>query len=159
VGTYHIRTGKLQGRTFAIAAGDVVSVGRRNADLALPDMMVSRKHCLFDAVEGADEVTDMVSANGTWIDGQRVERAKLEKGNVIRIGETEIEYLGSHVQGPDPRTLGGVVPAAGVPGADFNTVDVNIEDVQREIEKAAGETQVRRADEGAAKPPDAPSDG
>jgi pSer/pThr/pTyr-binding forkhead associated (FHA) protein len=161
MGTYLIRTGRLQGRTFAIREGDVVSLGRRNADLVLPDMMVSRKHCLLDVVEGVDEVTDMVSVNGTWLDGERVERAKLTTGNVIRLGETEIEYLGTQVDGPHPGTLAGVVPATGVPGGDYNTVDVNIEDVKEAMAaeaNAKADTRVQEQADGEKQPADAAAD-
>ena len=38
---------------------------------------------IVDAVADADGVTDLVSVNGTWVNGTRVERASLKPGDVV----------------------------------------------------------------------------
>ena len=51
-----------------------LTVGRADGnDLVLSEGGVSRKHCRF-FTEGADLlVEDVGSANGTWVDGERIE--------------------------------------------------------------------------------------
>ena len=59
----------------------------------LDDAEVSRRHALLarlaDASEGASEwqLSDQGSHNGTFVNGQRVERAQLASGDIIRVGQ------------------------------------------------------------------------
>jgi hypothetical protein len=77
---------ELEKRPGANAFEHMVTLGRaKNNDLLLPDPAVSKFHASF--VRGSDgvwSVTD-ASSNGTWLDGQ-----KLEKGQpaVLRVGAT-----------------------------------------------------------------------
>ena len=38
-------------------------------------------------------IEDLGSRNGTWVNGARVERARLEPGDVIRVGESTFELV------------------------------------------------------------------
>lgn len=68
-------------------------VGRSpEADVTLDDEFASGLHARFEVVEGTPYVEDLGSRNGTLLNGQSVlERAALALGDVVRIGETDIE--------------------------------------------------------------------
>ncbi len=73
------------------------------------DPKVSRNHAELrrDPETGEVEVVDL-SANGTWVDGERIARAPLRDGAVLRIGDT---FLLLRYFGGDPRnaTVEGLV--------------------------------------------------
>jgi pSer/pThr/pTyr-binding forkhead associated (FHA) protein len=71
-----------------------VTVGRhRKNDIVLSDHTVSRHHGRF-LRDGSDLiVTDEGSKNGTIVNGIKVESARLENGDVIRIGDNLIMVL------------------------------------------------------------------
>jgi pSer/pThr/pTyr-binding forkhead associated (FHA) protein len=78
-------------------------VGRvRPADLALPDPVVSARHCEFAVEDGWFLVRDLDSGNGTFVNGQRIGAtgARLRDGDVVQVGQTAITVvLQGEVQG------------------------------------------------------------
>lgn len=71
-----------------------VVIGRaRPAQLLLPDGAVSRAHCQVALVDDAVQVIDLGSTNGTYVEGERIDRsAVLEPGMALRIGPYVLEY-------------------------------------------------------------------
>jgi DNA-binding NtrC family response regulator len=68
---------------------DGLEIGREPRDgLALDDHTASRRHAEIRFVRSDDgfEVRDRGSKNGTWVNGRRIDRARLESGAVLRIG-------------------------------------------------------------------------
>jgi pSer/pThr/pTyr-binding forkhead associated (FHA) protein len=60
--------------------------------VCLDDPMVSRKHARITVENGTATITDMASANGVFVNGQRVLSATtLRPGDLILIGKEEIE--------------------------------------------------------------------
>jgi hypothetical protein len=117
-----------------VPTGATITVGRRKVDLCILDPMVSRNHCLLSAREDGDEVTDLVSMNGTRVNGNRVENAVLAPGDVVRVGDTEIEYISQAPAGPPARSLTGHVPAEGVPTGNSITAAYRPSDIKKAIE-------------------------
>lgn len=56
-----------------------------DCDVVLPDDEVSRSHCVIDARAGGWELTDR-SSNGTYRNGERVQRCMLADGDKLRFG-------------------------------------------------------------------------
>lgn len=89
---------------------DEVVIGRENADLAIDDAEMSRRHAVVRSVVGAVEVEDLGSSNGTFVDDQRIEGpTRVGGGSKIRLGTTVLEVSGvlrvqaTRVSGiPDP---------------------------------------------------------
>ena len=55
--------------------GDIVRLGRAfSADLRLENATVSRRHAILSREDGRWVLLDDRSANGTWVDGERVTR-------------------------------------------------------------------------------------
>lgn len=83
------------GRTLLLPVGsDVIHIGRGlSADLRLDESSVSRRHAiLVPRVSGA-RVLDDRSANGTFVNGRRVQQADLSDGDVIVVGRVVLRYL------------------------------------------------------------------
>jgi predicted component of type VI protein secretion system len=67
-------------------------VGRASScDCTLPaDDTISRTHAEIAVRAGLCLVRDLDSCNGTWLNGRSVRRARLRRGDVLRLGETEL---------------------------------------------------------------------
>lgn len=62
------------------------------ATLQLEDPGVSRRHAIVVQRAGTVQILDDRSANGTWVNGSRVERAQLRDGDVIVLGRAVLVY-------------------------------------------------------------------
>lgn len=68
-----------------------VSIGRgEGVTIALGDPSVSRRHASVGLADGTPVVRDLGSRNGTFVNGERVETRRLQIGDVIRVGSTEM---------------------------------------------------------------------
>lgn len=75
---------------------DSLSIGRMpDSDLFLKDdLRVSRQHAVIHRAPTAFILTDLGSANGTFLNGaQLTEPAVLHTGDLIRIGHTELTFI------------------------------------------------------------------
>jgi len=79
-------------RTFRVVPGAVRTVGRATgADFILDAALVSRVHCrLTSTADGGLEVQDLESTNGTYVNGVKVDSARLAAGDRLRVGRVEI---------------------------------------------------------------------
>jgi pSer/pThr/pTyr-binding forkhead associated (FHA) protein len=80
-----------------------LTLGRgTSADVMIADEAVSREHAAV-RVDGATVVVeDLESSNGTIVNGNQVAQARLEDGDVIQLGGTELEVR--IAEGDDPLT-------------------------------------------------------
>jgi len=88
-----------------------LSIGRAaDNDLALTtDVSASRVHAAIRLLGGAWCVRDLGSANGTFVNGQRLQGEKvLEPGDEITVGKSTL-VLRSSAKPADDATIGGVV--------------------------------------------------
>ena len=84
--------GPLSGRTFYLD-GPVVSIGRlASNDILLEDPFVSRHHSVIRNQDGQYAIEDMKSANGTYVDGERVDACLLKEGSIIQIGGSRFRF-------------------------------------------------------------------
>ena len=74
--------------------GEQVSIGRASeCSIPIKDRYLSRKHAEIVATQGSWLLKDLGSANGTYLNGTRVERdTPLKPGDRIRLGDTEIVF-------------------------------------------------------------------
>ena len=82
-------------KTFRLLPGSIRTVGRATgADFIVEAPLVSRVHCrLTVAPDGTLEVRDLESTNGTFVNGQRVETARLKSGDRLGVGRIELVAL------------------------------------------------------------------
>jgi pSer/pThr/pTyr-binding forkhead associated (FHA) protein len=88
---------EIQGpdRALLIALADgVMHVGRGiAAELRLDDVSVSRRHAIIVPRLGGVRILDDRSANGTFVNGRRVQQADLHDGDVIVLGRVVLRFL------------------------------------------------------------------
>jgi ABC-type multidrug transport system ATPase subunit len=73
-------------RTHELALGRL-SIGRAlSNDIVVEDLLASREHAELLVGRGGTEIVDLNSANGTFVNGHRVERAVLNRGDLFAIG-------------------------------------------------------------------------
>lgn len=66
---------------------DVALIGRElTCDVVLNDGSVSRRHAKIERIEGVYKITDQGSANGTFLDSQRITGSFLKNGQELRLG-------------------------------------------------------------------------
>ena len=85
-----VTRGPLAGRCYAV--GTELIVGRQDADLLIDDPQASRRHAVVRAIDGQLQVEDLGSANGTFVNGARVDGPQsLRHGDEIGIGPVVLE--------------------------------------------------------------------
>ena len=90
--TLRLASGPLTGKVVEIAA--TLRLGRHPFnELSLADPGVSRYHCWILVRDGIASIEDLASANGTFVNGQRLRlRHPLKSGDRLRIGSTEFVF-------------------------------------------------------------------
>lgn len=82
-------------RRFSVGK-DRMLIGRlEECDLVLVDAEVSRRHAEITRKEDAWWITDLQSANGTFVNNTHTKERRLLSGDRIKVGNTEIEFLQS----------------------------------------------------------------
>lgn len=61
---------------------------RRGRDILIDDEKISRKHAMFFLDDDGPSVVDLLSTNGTHVNGQRVSDADLVDGDIVNVGRT-----------------------------------------------------------------------
>jgi pSer/pThr/pTyr-binding forkhead associated (FHA) protein len=79
-------------KVFRIVPGGIRTVGRAaGADFIVEAALVSRVHCRLTSLpDGGLEVQDLDSTNGTFVNGARVETARLSHGDRLQVGRLEL---------------------------------------------------------------------
>jgi pSer/pThr/pTyr-binding forkhead associated (FHA) protein len=82
----------LPEKTFRILAGTPRTIGRATgADFIVDAALVSRVHCRLTVLtDGELEVRDLESTNGTYVNGDRIETARLANGDRLQVGRVEL---------------------------------------------------------------------
>src|SRR6187431_2433956 len=71
----------------------VIKVGKLSSShLRLDDESVSRMHAVIEVTGPSDvSIIDLGSTRGTFVNGQKVNKAKLQSGDTVLIGDIRIE--------------------------------------------------------------------
>lgn len=84
--------GEIPGKQYRLTQTDVL-IGRVVSNyICLPDLKVSRRHCRISFIEGQFFLDDLQSLNGTFVNDVKVSHVKLNQGDRIRIGSTEMVF-------------------------------------------------------------------
>jgi hypothetical protein len=72
---------------------EITRIGRAvDNDMVLSDQAVSRHHAEIRREDNAFVIIDMASRNGTYLNGERVERASLRDGDRIQMGSLMLVF-------------------------------------------------------------------
>jgi pSer/pThr/pTyr-binding forkhead associated (FHA) protein len=87
--------GENAGSRFALSA-DRVRIGRHpDSDIFLDDVTVSRRHAEILSDATGYHVKDVGSLNGTYVNGERIERAALRDSDQIQVGKYRFVVIGA----------------------------------------------------------------
>lgn len=87
--TLLVLQGPDKGQRFRLDEGKSLLIGRASRDTPLTDYTISRKHAEIRQKGRVWELVDLRSANGTYLNDKRLERAsRLKDGDQIRLGGT-----------------------------------------------------------------------
>ena len=92
-----------------------VTIGRSDqCDIAVKDSSMSGKHAEISKISGEIRVKDLGSANGIWLNGERVDDVELFDGDVLRCGQTSIrvDVVGGRKRpdaGMSPKVLAAII--------------------------------------------------
>lgn len=104
-----IQSGPLAGQIVDLTK-DSLTIGRgADNDVVISDNVVSRRHCQIQRAANDWMITDLGSANGTHVNGQRITTPTLLRpGDLIRVGQTTLQAQAI----AEPPTLPSVQPIA-----------------------------------------------
>jgi hypothetical protein len=94
-------SGPAAGQEFEVERELII--GRRDADLAIADDELSRRHAAVRPAEQGVVVEDLGSLNGTFVDGERIQGAvTLTADATVRVGRSEMSLRLAAVEAPQP---------------------------------------------------------
>lgn len=125
-------SGEKAGTNYPLDAAHETLLGRgTDCQVALVDALCSRVHARLVWCEDGWLLRDAQSRNGTFVNGQKVDEAILASGNVVRLGDSELEFQVSE----EPPTAGSET------GTSFRQTivqDINIEAQAHNRDSLAG---------------------
>ena len=80
------------GKRHRIAKRTTVIGRAQGCDVRLDDANISRRHAELRQQGTAYWIVDLGSTNGVEVNGSRVERAQLEDGDTVTLGETQLVF-------------------------------------------------------------------
>ncbi|HXN32089.1 MAG TPA: DUF4388 domain-containing protein [Polyangiaceae bacterium] len=89
-------SGKYQGGEFPIGVDKQILIGRSSdLDMVLVEDMVSRKHARISMQGDQIWIEDLGSTNGTFVNGEKIKRARLKEGDRVLIGTSILKLVAS----------------------------------------------------------------
>lgn len=109
-----------------------VNIGRATENsIVLTDPKISRQHAQLNWVDGGWQLVDLASSNGTFVNGEKVDRRHLLPGDTIQIGSSLLRYEAG----------------AAVPAQEDGTVAINDEaDLDRTLADATVVVKLSQVD-------------
>jgi hypothetical protein len=72
--------------------------------MVLVEEMVSRKHARIELKEGKIHIEDLGSTNGTFVNGERIQKSWLKEGDRVLIGSNILKVIATTGEEPSPNT-------------------------------------------------------
>src|SRR6476619_7954506 len=88
-------TEEIDERVFRLLPGEPKTIGlATGANFIVDAALVARVHCRLTVLPGGDlEVKDLDSTNGTFVNGTRIETARLAPGDKLQVGRVEFVVM------------------------------------------------------------------
>jgi pSer/pThr/pTyr-binding forkhead associated (FHA) protein len=85
--TLVVKEGRTRTRFIELTHADTIIGRQRGCKVRIPSAEVSRRHCMLSAVDGYVTVEDLDSANGTFVNGQKViGKQAVRPGDTLTVG-------------------------------------------------------------------------
>jgi hypothetical protein len=91
-----VRRGAMEGARFALVSpnGESLTLGRSpESNIFLDDVTVSRKHATISQINGAWQLVDSGSLNGTYVNKQRVSETTLQDNDELQVGKYRFVFV------------------------------------------------------------------
>lgn len=86
-----VLSGDRMGEMFALKDADRTTIGRGlQTDVRINDEGISRTHAVVEGEAGTYYLSDAGSTNGTYANGNKVDRYELQEGDKIQIGASSV---------------------------------------------------------------------
>jgi hypothetical protein len=82
--------GKKKGETIELTTATVFGRDRRSGIRLDDDEFASAQHARIEPRSDGTWVEDLGSTNGTFVNGERITAERLKKGDIVRVGQTEL---------------------------------------------------------------------
>jgi hypothetical protein len=122
-----VTAGPAQGQIFELRGEAHLGRHRSNA-IVLSDGKVSRSHARLDPIHATYILTDLGSANGTFINGVRIKQpVRLRDSDLILVGETQLLFHTGLSPRPGERSPQVDYPSASPPAPPVATARIGAE--------------------------------
>lgn len=123
-------SGKYQGGEFPLRADREIIIGRASElDMVLVEDMVSRKHAKIVTADNAVVIQDLGSTNGTFVNGEKIKKARLKEGDRILIGTSILKLMQKAGDGIDEAQAKDLMAQAAAQEKQDSSMSGQIEDV------------------------------
>jgi hypothetical protein len=100
VGLLVLRQGAVAGSSYRLEA-PVTTAGRHpDSDIFLDDITVSRRHAVIERDGEGFKVRDAGSLNGTYVNRERVDEARLRNGDELQVGRFRLSFVVNETREP-----------------------------------------------------------
>ncbi len=100
------RSAPVAGRVFPLAFGRHLIGRGPDADIHLSEASVSLRHAEIELRPDGAQLVNLISTNGTWINGAEIHTAKLGNGDSIRVGRVTLQYREPTPEAPQRTQVG-----------------------------------------------------
>ena len=118
-------------KIFPLPSSITIIGRRRDCDLCIPLMAVSRRHCQLNKDGGVLRVRDLGSRNGTGLNGKPIDETVIRAGDSLKVGPLvfmlQIDGQPKDIDNPDS-------PAQNLPRQDVTTQDTTEQEFDSLIE-------------------------
>ena len=105
-------------QTFELRAGGTLVVGRAlTSDIPVLDPTISRRHAEVACDDDGVRVRDLGSSNGTFLNGVKIDEARIAPGDVVTFGKVPFRLKEIATDAREPSLTPVEFPASGVGGA------------------------------------------
>jgi pSer/pThr/pTyr-binding forkhead associated (FHA) protein len=93
IGEIRFVKGPREGERFRLRPDATVFIGRDpSCQIQILSRKVSRFHLMVENRDGRFSLSDLHSSSGTFVNGDKVTEKALTAGDVIRAGDSELEF-------------------------------------------------------------------
>ena len=103
VGLLVLRQGAVAGSSYRIEAASTSAGRHPDSDIFLDDITVSRRHAVIERDRDGFKVRDAGSLNGTYVNRQRVDEARLHNSDELQIGRFRLSFVVNEAREPGAR--------------------------------------------------------
>ncbi len=107
-----------QGKRFPLDAPCLIGRGPLN-HIVIDDSRISRQHAKISPEEGGHVLYDLNSANGTYVNDQKINRTRLQHQDLVVVGPFRFRFEETHARAatPSPVLFGGAMEVQTITGA------------------------------------------